>query len=57
MTKPWDTTSEHLLRELAPQVLLSSVVRLMTRSPPLVTYPHASQGAFAEPWVQNRLVP
>src|SRR5215471_13685305 len=21
MTKPWDTTSEHLLRELAPQVL------------------------------------
>ena len=21
MTKPWDVTSEHLLRELAPQVL------------------------------------
>jgi RNA polymerase sigma factor (sigma-70 family) len=27
MTKPWDTTSEHLLRELAPQVL-GSVARL-----------------------------
>jgi predicted RNA polymerase sigma factor len=26
MTKPWDTTSEHLLRELAPQVL-GAVVR------------------------------
>src|ERR1700751_6194347 len=26
MTKPWDTTSEHLLRQLAPQVL-GAVVR------------------------------
>jgi RNA polymerase sigma factor (sigma-70 family) len=52
MTKPWDSTSEHLLRELAPQVLGSIVRRFRDFSPAEDAVQEAMIAAFTQ-WPQE----
>ena len=52
MTKPWDTTSEHLLRELAPQVLGSVARRFRDFSSAEDAVQEAMMAAFTQ-WPQE----
>jgi RNA polymerase sigma factor (sigma-70 family) len=52
MTKPWDTTSEHLLRELAPQVLGSVARRFRDFSSAEDAVQEAMIAAFTQ-WPQE----
>ena len=52
MTKPWDSTSEHLLRELAPQVLGSVVRRFRDFSAAEDAVQEAMMAAFTQ-WPQE----
>src|SRR5437667_11426115 len=52
MTKPWDTSSEHLLRELAPQVLGSVARRFRDFSSAEDAVQEAMMAAFTQ-WPQE----
>ena len=52
MTKPWETTSEHLLRELAPRVLGSVARRFRDFSSAEDAVQEAMRAAFTQ-WPQE----
>jgi predicted RNA polymerase sigma factor len=56
MAKPWDTSSEHLLRELAPQVLGSVARRFRDFSSAVDAVQEAMMAAFTQ-WPQEGIPP